>query len=315
MGGDIGVESTYRKGTTFKFTAVFELQSDQSGQYDSITKDINGKRVLVVDDNKKSRHVLKEQLKTWGALSGEASNGKRALELLMKAKRTRDPYEIVIIDAQMPKMSGQELGRKIRSDADLQDTKLVLMTSLGKRGDAEEFKKIGFSAYLTKPVKQSILYDCLTMIVHDQHPPEIDSNAGLITKHSIFEYNKHNRRILLVEDNLVNQKVALTFLKKLGYSADVTSNGVEAIEALKTNEYALVFMDCQMPKMDGYEATRKIRNYESRGFNPHIPIIALTANAMKGDRDKCINAGMNDYLSKPLNPDKLSNKLKKWLSN
>ena len=210
-------------------------------------------------------------------------------------------------------MDGMELGQRIKQDPDIQNTKLILMTSMGNRGDASKFEKIGFAAYLTKPVKQSYLFDCLALVSGNHKRDKNIQQTDIITIHSLSESKKLRAKLLLVEDNVVNQKVAQLLLKKLGFQTDVASNGLEAIQLLQKYPYALVLMDCQMPEMDGYEATAQIRKSNNNTLNSKIPIIAMTANAMKGDRDKCIEAGMDDYLSKPVNPDRLADMLKKWL--
>ena len=313
MGGRIGVDSREGRGSRFWFTAVFEKRMDSEDKKIVVPKDIRDQRILFVDDNQTARRLLREQLNVWGCRYDEASCGSEALEKLHAAVNAYDPYQIAIIDMYMPEMDGRELGQRIKQDPDLKDTRLVLMTAMGNRGDAGQCEKIGFGAYLTKPVKQVNLFDCLTMISGNTQQPEGGQTDGIITIHSLADTKKQRHKILLVEDNPVNQKVALIFLKKLGYQADVAANGCEAITALEKVPYGVVLMDCQMPLMDGYEATAQIRASDSKTVNPKIPIIAMTAHAMKGDRDKCIAAGMNDYLTKPVDPDQLAGILKKWL--
>jgi CheY-like chemotaxis protein/HPt (histidine-containing phosphotransfer) domain-containing protein len=188
-----------------------------------------------------------------------------------------------------------------------------MMSSLGQRGDARRFKEIGFAAYLTKPIKQSKLYDCLTIVAGLQEDKGHKRPAAIVTRHSLAEDKKHKTRILLAEDNIINQKVAMSTLNKLGYTADAVVNGKEAVKALEIIPYDIVLMDCQMPEMDGYEATAEIRRVESKVLNHKVPVIAMTANAMKGDREKCLNAGMDDYLSKPIYPNELSDMVEKWI--
>ncbi len=313
MGGRIGVEGNPVQGATFWFTGAFEKQPVSKEKKVVVPKDIRGKHILIVDDNETNRYVLREHLKLWGCRHAEASSGRQALVRLAEAVSANDPYDIAILDMQMPEMDGEALGQRIKQDPELANTILLLMTSMGNRGDAVRFEKIGFSAYLTKPVKQGQLYDCLALVCSNNDKPATHPRHGMITTHALAENRKHNRRILLVEDNLINQKVALIILKKLGYHADVASNGREAIHALENKPYDIVFMDCQMPEMDGYEATAHIRNAKSKVLNPDLPIVAMTAHAMKGDREKCIGAGMDDYLTKPVVPDHLYDMLKKWL--
>jgi two-component system, sensor histidine kinase and response regulator len=313
MSGDIGVESQEGQGSQFWFTAVLEKQPDQKEKMMASPKDIRNLRILIIDQNETNRQVLGAQLGAWGCRYDAACCDEEAIEHLRAAVETKDPYQIAIIDLQMSNMGTKQLGQRIKQDPDLQSTILVLMTAMGHRGDAGHFEKIGFAAYLTKPVKQAYLFDCLSLVSGNHQPDGNRPATNLVTIHSLSENKKHQERILLVEDNIVNQKVALSFLGKLGYQADVASNGHEAIHVLKKCPYALVLMDCQMPEMDGYEATAQIRKFDPKVLDCKIPIIAMTANAMKGDRDKCINAGMDDYLSKPVKPDQLADMLKKWL--
>jgi len=316
MGGRIGVESEEGKGSTFWFTSVFEKQSAPSHEMVAVPEDIRGKRILIVDDNATNRYVLREQLKSWGCRYAEVPGGAEAMELLRHAADNKDPFDIAILDMQMPKMDGETLGQKIKEDSDLTTTILVLMTSMGRRGDAKRLEKLGFAAYLTKPIKQSQLYDCLATVTGSQKQPVKARPAAIITRHSIADDQRRRVRILLAEDNIVNQKVAIAMLRKFGYNADVVANGKEAVNALKTVPYDIVLMDCQMPQMDGYEATRQIRNPIPQGGtetpNPKIPIIAMTAHAMQGAREECLEAGMDDYISKPVNPQKLLDVIEKW---
>jgi PAS domain S-box-containing protein len=314
MGGQIGVESEGGKGSKFWFTAVLEKQPEGKEKRIVIPEDISGRRILIVDDNETNRYVLREQLKSWECRYEDASCGEQALEELQHAVTGKDPFEIAIIDMQMPEMDGETVGKKIKQDPDLKNTILVLMTSMGQRGDAKRLEEIGFAAYLTKPIRQSKLYDCLATVTGIQEKAAEERPVEIVTRHSIAEDQKRKVRILLAEDNVVNQKVALSILGKLGYSADAAANGKEAVNALEMIPYDIVLMDCQMPKMDGYEATIEIRNPESKVLDHKVPVIAMTANAMKGDREKCLKAGMDDYLSKPVKPKELSDMLEKWLT-
>ncbi len=218
-----------------------------------------------------------------------------------------DPFRIALLDYNMPKTDGRTLGGQIKTDQELCDIKLVMLTSLGHRGDAQELLEAGFDAYLVKPIKQSLLFDCLQMVLTRHKTKTGASKKQLITRHSISEHRRSRLRILLVEDHLVNQQVALLILKiKLGYHADAAANGKEALDALSKRDYDLVLMDCQMPEIDGYEATRIIRDPNSSVRNHDIKIIAMTANAMTDDRKKCLDAGMNDYIAKPIKSEILS---------
>jgi signal transduction histidine kinase/DNA-binding response OmpR family regulator/HPt (histidine-containing phosphotransfer) domain-containing protein len=304
MGGNIGLESSEGKGSLFWFTAVFKQQV-QEAPLPVAVKDIKGTRVLIVDDNKTNRRLLKEQLASWECPHQEASGGTEALKILRRAVIDKAPFEIAVVDMQMPEMDGETLGQKIKQDPDLKYTQLVMMTSVGKRGDARRFKEIGFTAYLTKPVKQSQFYNCLSMISGFQMDVSEDRSPRIVTRHSIAEYEKQKIRLLLAEDNEINQKVALGILKNFGYRTDVVSNGKDAVKAMERIHYDMVFMDCQMPEMDGYTATKEVRSLQSNVLDHNVPIIAMTAHAMKGDREKCLASGMDDYISKPIQPEKL----------
>ena len=313
MGGDIGVESREGKGTKFWFTAVLKKQPQEEKPM-AVGKDIKGSRVLVVDDNETNRLLLKEQLASWGCHHQEVSGGTDALKVLHSAVIDKAPFDIAVIDMQMPGMDGETLGKEIKKDADLKHTKLVMMTSVGKRGDARRFQEMGFTAYLTKPVKQSQFFNCLSMITGLQKEVSEGRSTAIVTRHSIADHNKQKVRILLAEDNEINQKVALGILKNFGYRADVVSNGKDAVNAMEKAHYDIVIMDCQMPEMDGYTATGEIRNLRSNVLNHSVPIIAMTAHAIKGDREKCLASGMDDYISKPIQPEKLLEVIDKWLS-
>jgi two-component system, sensor histidine kinase and response regulator len=312
MKGKIGVDSTVGQGSSFWFTAMFERQSDP-GNIDEPgeeqIQDIAGQRVLVVDDNATNRRLLSILLGSWRCRFDQAPDAATAIEKLKSAAQEKDPFRIALLDRWMPDMDGETLGGKIREDESLNDTLLVMMTELGKRGDAARLQKMGFSAYLTKPVKQSTLYDCLITIHSDQQQVSVTHGQHLVTRHSINEENRRKIRILLAEDNSINQKVALRMLERLGYHADAVANGLEAIKAMESIPYHLILMDCQMPEMDGYEATKRIRDFSK------VPIVALTAHVMEGDKQKCFMAGMNDYVSKPINPKELSKAIEKWLGD
>ena len=308
MSGKISVESEKGKGSIFRFTAVFHKQwiSKQKNTSNIDTEiTLQNKHILIVDDNATNRLLMTRLLFSWGCRSEEAFDGKTALQKLKAATKLKDPFQIAIIDMQMPEMDGIELGQKIKESPSLKKVSLIMMTSMGQRGDVARIKKIGFSAYLNKPVKQSQLYDCLISVLYNKKMRVEPESEKIITRHSLTERKKHKLRILLAEDNATNQIVAIKILEKLGYRADAVANGLEAVNAVKTLPYDLVLMDVQMPEMDGLTATRAIRKLTNEIKNPKIPIIAMTAHAMKGDREKCIQAGMNDYVTKPINPQAL----------
>lgn len=313
MGGRIGVDSEEEKGSSFWFTASLEKQREVREKKIVIPEDIRHRRILIVDDNAASRLILQEQLKSWGCRYGAASSGKEALAVLNQAGEEKDPYEIAVIDMQMPEMDGETLGRKIKQDKAISNTILIMMTSMGARGDASRLNDIGFAAYLTKPIKQSQIYDCLVTVLGMKKETSNVRSVAMVTRHSLDEDRKAKTRILLADDNIINQKVAVSIMKKLGYTADAVANGQEAVKALEMISYDIVLMDCQMPVLDGYQATREIRNPNAKVLNPKVPIIAMTANAMKGDREKCIDAGMDDYLAKPVKPQEISDMIEKWI--
>ena len=310
MGGEIGVRSEADKGSEFWFTALLAKQPSGEPVVAPELADLRGVRVLIVDDIPIDREILVVLLKTWGMRPSEAVDGPSALRALIQAQATWDPFKIAILDKQMPGMDGKSLGRAIKSDQILNETGLVLHTSLGQIGGCQELKEIGFAATLPKPVRRQELLDVLTAVISGK---EIISSRITSTPGLSLGKNLGHARILLAEDNITNQQVAVGILKKLGLSVDVAANGVEAVKALATLPYDLVLMDVQMPEMDGMEATRTIRDSQSRVLNHQITIIAMTAHAMQGDREKCIQAGMDDYLTKPIELPTLVAILKKWL--
>ena len=312
MGGKINVTSEEGKGSTFSFTVALKQGEDKKSPTVSHA-DITSKRVLVVDDNAVNREVLSAYFKSWGCKFGMASGPGEALSMLRAAAKNGLPYHATIVNFMMPEMDGEALGREIKADEAIKDTALVMVTSWGLRGDAIRVKEIGFAAYLVKPIKQSQLLDCLlTVLGGPRSTSKDDWKHTLVTRHSLSEI-KFKGRILLVEDNPVNQKLAVRLIGKTGIDADTAANGKEAVKALEMTSYDLVFMDIQMPEMDGYEATRIIRDPGSNVRNHDVPIVAMTAHAMKGDRDKCIEAGMDDYISKPIRQEKLGQMIGKYL--
>jgi len=315
MGGETGVASEVGVGSTFWFTVLFAPAAGAKQPLYPVLAPIKGQRVLVVDDNATNRKILMGQLLLCGSEPVSASSANEALALLRQAQSAGRPYEVALLDHQMPGIDGAELGRMIVNDPQLKSTRLVLLTSSGQRGDGQLFADIGFAGYLLKPVTQRDLTDCLMLILAQDAEAWHLQSQPIITRHALRVQRARTRnrnRILLAEDNAVNQKVATRLLEKLDYRVDVVANGKAAVDAWQTGRYDLILMDCQMPELDGYEATREIRHLENGAR--HIPIVALTAHAMKGADEECIAAGMDAYLSKPIDRGELDATLARFLS-
>ena len=338
MGGSLNVESEVDKGSCFEFKVP--LQPSQLLQQELTTVDLQDLTVLVVDDNTTNRKVLSGHLQQWGAKVVEAADALSALALCeAKVKQNNHnhhnhqsnqlPFDMALLDWQMPEMDGVKLGQLLKADFRFQGMPLVLMTSVSDWGDSQKHREIGFSGYLTKPLIESELLNTLVFVRDRTAISQYSSVA--IAPEKLNSANKQDSdpkaptknlwsestRLLLVEDNRVNQKVAKGLLKKIGLEADIAVNGLEALSTLENapenHPYNLVLMDCQMPKMDGYEATREIRAGKAGERNQKIKIIAMTANAMKGDKEKCLEAGMNDYITKPIRLKVLTEIIEKWL--
>jgi CheY-like chemotaxis protein/HPt (histidine-containing phosphotransfer) domain-containing protein len=314
MAGTVGVESRVGEGSVFFFTLELEKQSGEDEEERPLPEDIRGKRILVVDDTETNRIVLREQLLSWGCRVLEAASAAEALSMLDRSLAEGDPVSIAIVDMAMPEVDGEELGRRTKADPRLRDTVLIMLTSVAGQGSASRVREIGFAAYLTKPVKRSHLYNCLASVAGYALTAGPSAKRPFVTQHLLHSRRKRGLRILLAEDNAVNQRVALQILSKMGHRADAVANGKEAVEALRLLPYDVVLMDCQMPEMDGFEATASIRRPASGVRDPEIPIIALTAHAMKGDRDRCLASGMNDYVSKPIQPGELQAALERQMT-
>ncbi len=319
MGGGIRVES--EEGVGSKFIVTLELELDSMKKRKPLPEtSLQGVRVLLVDDNRINRLVFKEQAKRSGVRCDDVNTAHMALTVMREALEAGDPYPLVAIDHQMPELDGLQLVRKIRNDRDLKGTMLMMLSSMGQRGDRKIFEDAGVDLYLTKPATQEQIETGLVFLMNKQQgrvaPAMLTGRAiaesSGITSPSVSEKEKVNLDllILLAEDNLVNQKVACKMLANIGCRVDIAANGLESLEMIGEADYDLILMDCQMPEMDGYEASKAIRAQEEEG--KRIVIIAMTANAMEGDREKCIRAGMDDYLTKPVKPQVLVEMLRKW---
>jgi CheY-like chemotaxis protein/HPt (histidine-containing phosphotransfer) domain-containing protein len=318
MGGAIGVESEAGHGSEFWFTVRLGKQQNAHRSAAHTAAELRDVRVLVVDDNATNRENLGVRLRSWGMIPTEAPSGIAALEVMRQEWEAGRPFALALVDMQMPDMDGETLGRLTKAETRLADTQIVLVTTLGMRGDAQSLEESGFAAVVTKPVRYSELYRIFTTLL----AREPGSGASsFVASYSPNEYALpqivHEARILVAEDNIVNQQVALGILRKMSLRADAVASGEEAITALENVPYDLVLMDVQMPVMDGMEATRCIRaaatSQRTRIRNPRVPIIAMTAHAMQGDRERFLGAGMDDYISKPVSPQALAQILLRWL--
>ncbi len=328
MNGEIGVENRVEGGSTFWFTARFEKQPPMDTSLSQRPIALQSLRVCAVDDHVTNRQLLEQYFQYWNMDGTLVEDPKECLALLQQQTKQGKPFDLAILDMEMPEMDGFTLAKHIKSDSILQNTRLVLLTSLGRRGDATAAKQAGFSGYLTKPIRKGQLQYCLETVMGLPGSDTLTAPQPLVTSHFLKDLHRQQAiRILVVDDHQVNQQLGVLMVERLGFRADVAGNGLEALEAYSRIPYDLILMDCQMPEMDGYEATRKIREAEKikgesqekpatdalRLTSTHVPIIAVTANAMQGDREKCLQAGMDDYLSKPIRPEELSKILAQWL--
>ena len=321
MGGEAGVTSGgSESGSTFWFTALFQKipKSSNPAVKEStvpLHAPIGGTSVLVVTSSATNCSLLTALLDQWECSYETAKDGDESLFILSEAVNRNAPFRVILMDEQLPGMAGCELGRRIKDDPLLRSTLMIMLTGAGKRGDAASLKQIGFDGYLVKPVRQEQLLSCIALLLKRAIIPEEHHTQEIITRHTVAEHSEHCIRILLAEDNAINQKVAMKMLSGLGYKADAVINGLEAVRALELINYDLVLMDCMMPEMDGYVATSVIRNPDSLIKNHAVPIIAVTANAMAGDREICLQAGMDDYMPKPIKKGDLAAMIEKWCLN
>ncbi|MEH1784017.1 GAF domain-containing protein [Nostoc sp.] len=327
MGGEMGVESRLGKGSKFWFEVTLANQLYPISS-ESDPELLLNRRLLVVDDNATNRKIIYHQATRWGMLVDQAASATTGLKAIQEAAKQKNPYDIAVIDMQMPEIDGMTLGEQIKGNSAIAGLPLIMLTSTNQRDEIQRSLKIGFAAYLVKPVKPSRLLDTIMSILGRQlEEKEVEgriqdfklkNSENKSNYHSpnprLLASNSHKLRILLAEDNLVNQKVALKQLQSLGYSADVAGNGKEVLQLLEQIPYDLILMDCQMPVLDGLETTKEIHRWQESSFvSGHRPVvIAMTANAMKEDQQMCLDAGMDDYLSKPVMKEKLAAALQRW---
>ncbi len=312
MQGEIGFESEEGRGSTFFFTARFAKSTTTSAE--PPRTELRGHRALIVDDDPISREIIHAYLAAWGMRADNVAGGEEGLKALQKAAADGDPYDIAIVDFWMPKVNGLSVARSVRSDPQLSVTKLILMTAFDANLQRSEASRAGFAAYLTKPVKQSQLFMSVSSAIRQGHGGTADPAAAATILDQLEPRVMPTSQglVLVAEDNAINQKLAVAQLRRFGLEAEVVRSGQEAVDAIKKREYALVLMDCQMPGMDGFEATRLVRAAEA-GTRRHTTIVAITANALEGDREQCVAAGMDDYLAKPVQLEALRALIARWL--
>ncbi len=312
MSGSIEVHSTPGERTSFRFQVTFEKQDmpDEVRNMEPLKpRNLN---ILLVDDNETSRRVIKEQIEHFSFNCRTAAEGHTALQELRHAALNGKPYEVAIMDMQMPGMDGETLGSIIKGDAIIRNTCLIIMTSAGSRGDASRLETIGFSAYLQKPVSLNLLKECIDDVVNERQKGGKPGKRRIVTRHSIAEHLKLNTRILVAEDNETNRKVIAGYFRKLGYQPHIVSNGLEVIQALNRRKFDLIFMDVQMPEMDGMATTREIRSGRAGKRHASVPVIAMTAHTREDDINRFLEAGMDDYMSKPFDPNDLADLVSRW---
>ncbi|WP_213183674.1 response regulator [Desulfosarcina cetonica] len=313
MGGMLDCESTPGKGSRFFFTIELERCEKRAMPMVMAAASLKAKRVMIIDDNATNRDILARQTAAWKMQNASADSGPDGIAQLLTAAAQERPFDVVILDMDMPEMDGMTVARKIKSDPAIAGIPLIMLTSTGMRGDASEARQCGISAYLTKPVRQMELHATLEQVLGDYPAGE---TPQMVTRYTLAEATQQlNLTVLVAEDNPTNQEVAAGMLKALGCRVELADNGHAAVAAVRHQDYDMILMDCQMPVMDGYLATAEIRRAERQKTpHRHTPIIALTANALEGDREKCLVAGMDDYMSKPFRSKDLLEMIQRWKS-
>jgi CheY-like chemotaxis protein len=319
MQGRIGIESKPGEGSTFWFTVQLPETALSVPPSALSWERLRGRRILLVEPNQTVRRVVQQDLVAKGLQCSGARNAAEAVDLAQAAAGMQQPFDLALIELHLPDKDGFETAALLKQHPATNAMRLVILTSVGRRGDGGTARALGIEAYLTKPLRPTQLLECFSQLFEmtpaDTAPLQVASGAPpLITRQTVSQSPAAGTtRLLLAEDNPVNQKVACKMLEKLGYRVDIAGNGQEAVAAHERMRYPLIFMDCQMPEVDGFEATALIRKMEGR--SAHTPIVAMTANAMQGDRERCLAAGMDDYVAKPVRPKDLQTVLDTWLGN
>jgi hypothetical protein len=305
MGGSISVESQFGEGSTFRFDVPLAAGDSAAVASPLAARELRGRRVILVEDNPTNRSILEMQLKSVGMDVATADNGSTALELMRAAANAGTPFDVAVIDMKMPIMDGLTLAGELRRDAALSTVRKVMLTSLASGNEAQLAYESGVDVYLTKPVRQSELLDALARVLTREEP--------IVPRAATVAPGKR-ARVLVAEDNLVNQEVARVMLKDLGCEIRLADNGREALNAMRTQAFDLVLMDCQMPEMDGFEALRRFRTAKPADYETSlaVPIVALTANALAGDQERCLAAGFSDYMAKPFKQQQLDQLIDRW---
>ena len=312
MNSDISVTSAEGLGSTFSFILDMEISENQHIESTPHTYNLDDVRALIVDDNATNREILRHYLSAWGISYDEAESAKEALAKLYEAHQTGNAFNLAYLDMDMPEMDGLTLSSEIENDEALKSIKRIMLSSAGFITRAKQ-KEVGLSTCLSKPFRQSRLLDATIQVMHQEQDVQEETETASAPIDNIFS---ENIRLLLVEDNIINQKVAVSMLNKIGLNfIDIAEDGKKAVSMVQNKSYDMILMDCQMPVMSGYESTGVIRKWEMTQHLPRLPIVAMTANAMTGDREKCLAAGMDDYLSKPIKVEILKEKLAHWLIN